>query len=423
MGIAFVRLKDWTERTGPGQGVDAIIGQAFGALSQIKDATIYPINLPPIPSLGNASGFDVMLIDRNNLGHETLVNARNQLLGMAAQDPRLTGVRPNGMEDVAVFHIDIDYEKVRALGLSISDVNSTLSTAWGASYVNDFIDQGRVKKVYVQGDAAYRMLPSDVDLWFVRNSDGDMIPFSAFSTSYWGYDSPRLERYNGSPSVNVQGSAAAGLSTGDAMAAIEEIVSKLPDGVGLEWTGLSYQERASGSQAPLLYGLSLLIVFLCLAALYESWSVPFAVMLVVPLGILGALLATYGRGLGNDVYFQVGLLTTIGLSAKNAILIVEFAKAQFESGKGLIEATVEAARMRIRPIIMTSMAFMLGVTPLVISSGAGAASRNAIGTGVIGGMFAATFLAIFFVPMFYVLVMKLSYKVTGKTLPNESQKA
>jgi hydrophobe/amphiphile efflux-1 (HAE1) family protein len=423
MGLAFIRLKDWSERTGPGQDVDSIIGKAFGALSQIKDATIYPINLPPIPSLGNASGFDVMLIDRDNLGHEALVNARNQLLGMAAQDPRLTGVRPNGMEDVAVFHIDVDYEKVRALGLSISDVNSTLTTAWGASYVNDFIDEGRVKKVYVQGDAPYRMLPSDMDLWFVRNSDGEMIPFSAFSTSHWGYDSPRLERYNGSPSVNVQGSAAAGLSTGDAMTAIEEIVAKLPDGIGLEWTGLSYQERASGSQAPLLYGLSLLIVFLCLAALYESWSVPFAVMLVVPLGILGALLATYGRGLGNDVYFQVGLLTTIGLSAKNAILIVEFAKAQFESGKGLIEATVEAARMRIRPIIMTSMAFMLGVTPLVISSGAGAASRNAIGTGVIGGMFAATFLAIFFVPMFYVLVMKLSYKVTGKTLPNESHKA
>jgi hydrophobe/amphiphile efflux-1 (HAE1) family protein len=423
MGLAFIRLKDWSERTGPGQDVDSIIGKAFGALSQIKDATIYPINLPPIPSLGNASGFDVMLIDRDNLGHEALVNARNQLLGMAAQDPRLTGVRPNGMEDVAVFHIDVDYEKVRALGLSISDVNSTLTTAWGASYVNDFIDEGRVKKVYVQGDAPYRMLPSDMDLWFVRNSDGEMIPFSAFSTSHWGYDSPRLERYNGSPSVNVQGSAAAGLSTGDAMTAIEEIVAKLPDGIGLEWTGLSYQERASGSQAPLLYSLSLLIVFLCLAALYESWSVPFAVMLVVPLGILGALLATYGRGLGNDVYFQVGLLTTIGLSAKNAILIVEFAKAQFESGKGLIEATVEAARMRIRPIIMTSMAFMLGVTPLVISSGAGAASRNAIGTGVIGGMFAATFLAIFFVPMFYVLVMKLSYKVTGKTLPNESHKA
>jgi multidrug efflux pump len=294
-----------------------------------------------------------------------------------------------------------------------------MSTAWGSSYVNDFIDNGRVKKVYVQADAEYRMLPSDIDRWYVRNSDGEMMPFSAFATASWEYDSPRLERYNGVSSVNVQGQASAGLSSGVAMEAIEAMVAQLPNGIGLEWTGLSFQEKASGSQAPMLYGLSLLIVFLCLAALYESWSVPFAVMLVVPLGILGALLAATGRELSNDVYFQVGLLTTIGLSAKNAILIVEFAKAEVDSGKALIAATINACRMRLRPIIMTSMAFILGVTPLAISTGAGAASRQAIGTGVMGGMFAATFLAIFFVPLFYVLVMKLSYKITGKS-PNDN---
>ncbi|WP_370052218.1 efflux RND transporter permease subunit [Neptunomonas sp.] len=419
MGLAFIKLKAWDERQGPGQSAQALIGKAYGALSQIRDATIYPINLPSIPSLGTASGFSAMLLDRNNLGHEKLVAARNQLLGMAAQDPRLTGVRPNGMEDVAVFHVNIDYEKVSALGLSISDVNSTMSTAWGSSYVNDFIDQGRVKKVYVQSDAEFRMLPSDIDRWYVRNADGEMVPFSAFATANWDYDSPRLERYNGVSSMNVQGQAAAGLSSGVAMAAIEEMVAKLPGGIGLEWTGLSYQEQASGSQAPMLYGLSLLIVFLCLAALYESWSIPFAVMLVVPLGILGALLAATSRELSNDVFFQVGLLTTIGLSAKNAILIVEFAKAEVDSGKALIAATINACRMRLRPIIMTSMAFILGVTPLAISTGAGAASRQAIGTGVMGGMFAATFLAIFFVPLFYVLVMKLSYKITGKA-PNDN---
>ncbi|WP_372741611.1 efflux RND transporter permease subunit [Neptunomonas sp.] len=414
MGMAFTKLKPWDERQGPGQSAQALIGKAFGALSQIRDATIFPINLPAIRGLGTASGFSAMLLDRNNLGHEKLVAARNQLLGMAAQDSRLTGVRPNGMEDVAVFHVDIDYEKVSALGLSIDDVNSTMSTAWGSKYVNDFINNGRVKKVYVQADAEYRMLPTDIDRWYVRNSDGGMVPFSAFATAGWTYDSPRLERYNGASSMNVQGQAAAGLSSGDAMAAIEEIVAKLPGGIGLEWTGLSFQEQASGAQAPMLYGLSLLIVFLCLAALYESWSIPFAVMLVVPLGILGALVAATGRELSNDVYFQVGLLTTIGLSAKNAILIVEFAKSEVDSGKELITATIDACRMRLRPIIMTSMAFILGVTPLVISSGAGAASRQAIGTGVMGGMIAATVLAIFFVPLFYVLVMKLSYKITAK---------
>lgn len=410
MGMAFVRLKPWDERQDPSLSVDALIGRSWAALGQIKDAVIYPINLPPIPELGTASGFDAMLQDRNHIGHEKLMETRNMLLGMAAQDPRLSQVRPNGMEDVASFHVYIDSEKVRALGLNIDDVNDTLNTAWGSSYVNDFIDRGRVKKVYVQADAPDRMMPKDLNKWYVRNNQGEMVPFSAFTSTKWEYGSPRLERYNGVPSVNIQGQAAPGYSTGDAMQAIEEIVAKLPKGVGIEWTGMSYQERLAGSQAPALYAISLLVVFLCLAALYESWSVPFSVMLVVPLGVLGALLAAHMRGLSNDVYFQVGLLTTIGLSAKNAILIVEFAKALYDSGKGLIEATVEAAHMRLRPIIMTSMAFILGVLPLALSTGAGAKSRQAIGTGVIGGMLTATFLAIFFVPLFFVLVSKISHR-------------
>ncbi|MBT00451.1 MAG: hydrophobe/amphiphile efflux-1 family RND transporter [Oceanospirillaceae bacterium] len=408
MGLAFIQLKDWSERTEPGQSVQAVIGRAWGAFSQIKDARVFPINLPPIPELGTASGFDLMLQDRGNIGHDALLAARNQMLGMSAQDPRVTGVRPNGMEDVPIFRIDLDYEKIKAMGINIEDVNSTLSTGWASTYVNDFVDRGRVKKVYVQGEASSRMLPEDINEWYVRNNAGDMVPFSAFATSYWDYGSPRLERYNGVPAMNLQGQAGPGFSTGDAMAAMEEMLTKLPPGVGLEWTGMSFQEKMAGAQAPALYGLSLLVVFLCLAALYESWSVPFSVMLVVPLGVLGALLAATLRGLDNDVYFQVGLLTTIGLSAKNAILIVEFAKALYDQGYDLWEATVEAARMRLRPIIMTSMAFILGVTPLALSTGAGAVSRQAIGTGVIGGMLAATFLAIFFVPMFYLLVMKLT---------------
>ncbi|MCY0967146.1 efflux RND transporter permease subunit [Parathalassolituus penaei] len=416
MGLAFVRLKPWDERQNPGLVVQAVIGRAWGGLSQIKDAVIYPINLPPIIELGNASGFDVMLQDRGNIGHDKLIQARNMMLGMAAKDPRLARVRPNGMPDVPTFRIDIDYEKVRILGLNISDVNDSLSTAWGGSYVNDFMDRGRVKKVYLQADAPARMLPEDLDGLYVRNNQGEMVPFSAFSSTFWEYGSPKLERYNGVPAVNIQGEAAPGMSTGDAMAAIEEIVQKLPPGVGIEWTGLSYQERMSGSQTPLLYTLSLLVVFLCLAALYESWAVPIAVILVVPLGIMGALMAATFRELANDVYFQVGLLTTIGLSAKNAILIVEFAKALHEQGMSVAKAAVEAARMRLRPIVMTSMAFMLGVLPLAISTGAGAASRQAIGTGVIGGMLSATFLAIFFVPLFYVLVTKVSEKFSPKTV-------
>ena len=417
MGMAFVKLKDWSERQDPSQSAGAILGRAWAGLSQIKDATIFPINLPPIPELGTASGFDMMLLDRNNLGHEAMTGIRNQLLGMAAQDPRLARVRPNGMPDVPIFRIDVDYEKVKSLGINISDVNQTLSTAWGGSYVNDFIDRGRVKKVFVQADAPYRMLPEDLGQLYVRNREGEMVSFNAFASTRWEFGSPRLERYNGVPSMNIQGEAAPGMSTGDAMAAMEELVSRLPAGVGLEWTGMSFQERMAGSQTPFLLAISLLVVFLCLAALYESWSVPFSVMMVVPLGVLGALLAAVLRELSNDVYFQVGLLATIGLSAKNAILIVEFAKAEFESGKELIAATLEAARMRLRPILMTSLAFTLGVLPLALSTGAGAMSRQAIGTGVIGGVLAATFLAIFFVPLFYVLVMKLSLKMGNKHKP------
>ncbi|MCR3909834.1 efflux RND transporter permease subunit [Aeromonas hydrophila] len=413
-GMAFIKLKDWSERKSPDRSADAIIGRAMGYLSNIKEAQVFAFNLPPIPELGTANGFDFFLQDRAGVGHDKLMAARNQLLGMAAQDPNLVRVRPNGMEDTPQLDIKIDYEKALAQGLSISDINSTLSSAWGSAYVNDFVDRGRVKKVYLQADAPFRMNPEDLKLWYVRNSAGQMVPFSAFASTDWSFGSPRLERYNGVPAMEIVGEAAPGKSTGDAMAAIEQMVKQLPEGIGIEWTGLSYQERQAGSQAPALYAISLLVVFLCLAALYESWSIPFSVMLVVPLGVLGAIVAATLRGLENDVYFQVGLLTTIGLSAKNAILIVEFAKELYDRGMGLSEAVVEAARLRLRPILMTSLAFILGVLPLVISTGAGASSRNAIGTGVMGGMISATVLAIFFVPLFFVLVMRYFTKHSTK---------
>ncbi|ELV7515753.1 TPA: efflux RND transporter permease subunit [Photobacterium damselae] len=406
-GMAFVGLKDWSERTAPGTDVNSIIKRAMIHFKDNQDAMIFAVNPPAIRELGQASGFDFFLEDRAGLGHEKLLQARNQLLGMANQNPALQKVRPNGLEDNSQFFIDLDYEKAKALGIDINDINKTLSIAWGSSYVNDFIDRGRIKKVYVQADAPYRMSPKDISDWYVRNNKGEMVPFSAFSQSHWGFGSPRLARYNGNSAFEILGEAAPGYSTGEAMAAIEQIASKLPEGITVSWTGMSYQERLAGSQAPMLYALSMLVVFLCLAALYESWSVPIAVILVVPLGVLGALAATMFRGLENDVYFQVGLLTTIGLAAKNAILIVEFAKELHEKGMGLIEATVEACRMRLRPIIMTSLAFILGVLPLVMSSGAGANSRHAIGTSVMGGMISATVLAIFFVPLFFVLITKL----------------
>ncbi|PKA30370.1 hydrophobe/amphiphile efflux-1 family RND transporter [Cedecea lapagei] len=407
-GMAFISLKPWDERPGAENGVAAIVGRASKAFSHIKDGMIYPFNLPAIIELGTATGFDFELIDQANLGHIELTKARNQLLGMAKEHPDLLErVRPNGLEDTPQFKLDVDQEKAQALGVSLSDINQTISTALGGTYVNDFIDHGRVKKVYAQADAPFRMLPGDINNLYVRSTNGEMVPFSAFSTSRWISGSPRLERYNGMPSMEIVGESVRGKSSGEAMAMMESMAQKLPSGIGYDWTGMSYQERLSGNQAPALYAISLIVVFLCLAALYESWSIPFSVMLVVPLGVIGALLGASLSGLNNDVYFQVGLLTTIGLSAKNAILIVEFAKDLMEKeGKGVIEATLEASRMRLRPILMTSLAFVLGVLPLVISRGAGSGAQNAVGTGVMGGMLSATLLAIFFVPVFFVVVRR-----------------
>ncbi|EAB6842564.1 efflux RND transporter permease subunit [Salmonella enterica subsp. salamae] len=407
-GMAFVSLKPWEERSGEENSVEAVIARATRAFSQIRDGLVFPFNMPAIVELGTATGFDFELIDQGGLGHDALTKARNQLLGMVAQHPDLlVRVRPNGLEDTPQFKLDVDQEKAQALGVSLSDINETISAALGGYYVNDFIDRGRVKKVYVQADAQFRMLPEDINNLYVRSANGEMVPFSTFSSARWIYGSPRLERYNGMPSMEVLGEAAPGRSTGEAMTLMENLASQLPNGIGYDWTGMSYQERLSGNQAPALYAISLIVVFLCLAALYESWSIPFSVMLVVPLGVVGALLAASLRGLNNDVYFQVGLLTTIGLSAKNAILIVEFAKDLMEKeGRGLIEATLEASRMRLRPILMTSLAFILGVMPLVISRGAGSGAQNAVGTGVMGGMLTATLLAIFFVPVFFVVVKR-----------------
>ncbi|WP_222889413.1 efflux RND transporter permease subunit [Enterobacter sp. C2] len=413
-GMAFISLKPWEQRPGKENGVGGIVERATKAFSKISDGLVFPFNLPAIIELGTATGFDFELIDQGNLGHEALTSARNKLLAEVQKYPdQVVRVRPNGLEDTPQFKLEVDIEKAQALGIDLSEINQTISTALGGTYVNDFIDHGRVKKVYVQADAQYRMLPTDVNNLYVRSSNGEMTPFSAFTTSHWVYGSPRLERYNGLPSMELLGEAAPGKSTGDAMQLMEKLASGLPSGIGYDWTGMSYQERLSGNQAPALYAISLIVVFLCLAALYESWSIPFSVMLVVPLGVIGALLAAFARGMNNDVYFQVGLLTTIGLSAKNAILIVEFAKDLMDKeGKGLVDATLEAVRMRLRPILMTSLAFILGVMPLVISSGAGSGAQNAVGTGVLGGMLSATLLAIFFVPVFFVVVRQFFTKRT-----------
>ena len=405
--IAFVGLKPWDERSEAGMSVFDLVERTEQLFAGFRDAQVMAFAPPAVMSLGNATGFNFFLQDNAGVGHEVLMQARNQLLGLAAQSEVLTAVRPNGLNDEPQYRLIIDDEKARVLGVSLSDINATQSIAWGSSYVNDFIDRGRVKRVYLQGEAESRMNPEDIDKWFVRNDRGEMVPFSAFATGEWVYGPPKLARYNGVSAMEIQGEAAPGYSTGEAMAEIERLAQQLPPGVGVDWTGLSYEERLSGDQAPALYALSLLVVFLCLAALYESWSIPFAVMLVVPLGVIGALLATMGRGLDNDVFFQVGLLTTIGLTAKNAILIVEFAKDLHEQGMSRVDAAVEACRMRLRPIIMTSLAFTLGVVPLAITSGAGAGSSHAIGTGVIGGMLTATVLVIFWVPLFYVLVSSL----------------
>lgn len=417
---AFIRLKDWSERSGAGQDSASIAQRATIALSSIGDANVFVMQPPAVRGLGQSSGFDVQLKDLGGLGHDALVAAREKFIELANKDPRLLGVRSNGLDDSPQLKVSIDDRKAGALNLSTSDINTTLSTALGGTYVNDFLNQGRVKKVYVQGEASSRMQAVDLEHWFVRNSNNEMVPFSSFASSSWSYGSPLLERYNGNASLEVVGDPAPGVSSGVAMDAVEAIIKQLPEGIGYEWTGQSYQLRLSGSQAPLLYGISVLFVFLCLAALYESWSVPFSVMLVVPLGVVGAVLATRFSGLSNDVYFQVGLLTTVGLAAKNAILIVEFAKHLQEQGNSLREATLIAVRQRLRPILMTSLAFMFGVLPLALSSGAGSAGRQAIGTGVLGGMFTATVLGIFFVPLFFVQIRRRFGRVSAASTSVQS---
>ena len=419
VGIGFVNLHPWDQRTGAGQNVRDVAARAMGAFSQIREAMVFAFVPPAVLELGVSGGFNVQLQDRAGLGHDALMAARNQFLGLARQDPRLVGVRPNGQEDTPEYRLEIDHARAGALGVSVADINATLSTAWGGSYVNDFINRGRIKKVYLQGDAEARMLPEDLGKWYVRNAADEMVPVSAFASAHWTFGPPRLERFNGQPAIELLGQAAPGLSSGDAMQAVEEIMAQLPPGFGFEWSGTSYEERRSGAQAPALYALSILVVFLCLAALYESWSIPFAVMLVVPLGVLGALVAALGRGMPNDVFFQVGLLAIIGLSSKNAILIVEFAKAQMAEGRDMTEATLTAVRQRLRPILMTSLAFGLGVVPLTIATGAGSGAQNAIGTGVLGGTLSATALGIFFIPLFYVVILRIFGRKTTESATAE----
>ena len=418
VGLAFVKLRDWKLRDRPDLTVDAVVGRAMKAFSKIRNAMVFAFPPPSVIELGNAKGFDFQLQDRGGMGHAALMAARNQLLGMAAKDPRLIAVRPNGLEDVPEYRIDVDWEKAGALGVPITSIHHTIAAAFGSAYVNDFIQAGRVKRVYLQADAPYRMLPQDLEKLYVRNTAGKMVPFSSFASGHWTSGSPKLERYNAFPSINIWGEPAPRRSSGEAMQAMEEIVSSLPQGIGFDWTGLSYQERMAGSQAPMLYAFSILVIFLCLAALYESWPIPFSILLVLPLGAIGGVIASTLRGLPNDVYFQIGLLTTLGLTAKNAILIVQFAKAKVEDGMGLVEATLEGARLRLRPIVMTSLAFGFGVLPLALASGAGAGAQKAIGSGVLGGVITATFLVTLFAPLFYVLI----YKFFGKERKRDTPK-
>jgi multidrug efflux pump len=415
MGLAFVKLKDWKYRKTPNLKSAAIAGRAMEAFSQIKDGMAFAIPPPPVMELGQANGFDFMLQDRGGLGHEALGAARDQLLGMAMQNPKLMGMRPNGQSDSPQFKLDIDDLRAGALGLSLEDINSVLTTAWGSTYVNDFLDKGRVKKVFLQADAQFRMLPEDINRWHVRNDKGEMIPFSAFSSTRWEFGSPRLERYNGFPSMELMGQPAPGISTGEAMDEMEKMAATLPPGIGYEWTGLSYEEKNAGAQAPMLFGISLLVVFLSVAALYESWSIPFVNLLMLPLGLVGAVAAVAWRGLPNDIYLQIGLLTTIGLSTKNAILIIQFIKAQMEDGHNLEDATLSAVRIRLRPVIMTSLAFFFGTLPLALTTGAGAAAQNAIGTAVTGGLLSATFIDLIFIPFFFVFVSRISRKLKSNT--------
>jgi multidrug efflux pump len=403
-GITFARLRNWDDRPGKARSASAIAGRAFMSFFRIPDAQVYPIVPPSVQELGIATGFDLQMEDRANLGHAGLIQARNMLLGLAAQNPKLAGVRPASLDDTQQLHINIDQEKANTLGVATTDIDSTLSTAWGGSFINNFIDHDRVKRVYMQGDAPYRMAPEDLNRWYVRSSTGTMAPFSSFATASWALGPATLTRYNGLPSIEIQGQGSPGVSSGTALQEMDKLFKKLPQGIGYELTGLSFQEQQSGAQAPSLYALSILIIYLCLAALYESWAIPLSVMLVIPLGVIGALAAASARHLFNDIYFQVGLLATIGLSAKNAILIVEFAVEAEKKGMTARAAALEAARLRLRPILMTSIAFIAGVFPLAVASGAGAGSQNDIGTGVIGGMLTATILAIFFVPVFFQIV-------------------
>ena len=402
--MAFVKLRDWDLRNRPDLKVGAVAGRAMGEFSKIRNAMVFAFAPPAVVELGQAKGFDFQLLDRGGLGHAKLMEARNKLLGMAAVDPAMTKVRPNGLEDVPEYRIDVDWEKAGAQGVPISSIHNTIAAAFGSAYVNDFIQGGRVKRVYIQADAPYRMLPTDLERLYVRNTAGRMVPFSSFASGHWTSGSPKLERFNGFPSINILGEAAPGRSSGEAMQAMEGFVRELPLGIGYDWQGLSYQERMASSQAPLLYAFSIFVIFLCLAALYESWPIPISILLVLPLGVIGGVIASSARGLPNDVYFQIGLLTTLGLTTKNAILIVQFAKAGVEQGMGLVEATLEGARLRFRPIVMTSLAFGFGVLPLAVATGAGAGAQNAIGTGVLGGMVTATVLVIIFAPLFFVLI-------------------
>jgi len=406
-GMVFIMLKDWKLRDRSDLRVKAIAERATRTFSQIRNALVFAFPPPSVIELGNATGFDFQLLDRGGLGHEKLMEARNQLLGMASKEKRLAKVRPNGMEDVSEYRVDVDWEKAGALGVPITSIHDTISGAFGSAYVNNFIQGGRVKRVYIQADAPYRMLPKDIEKLYVRNTAGKMVPFSSFASSHWTSGSPRLERFNGFPSMNIWGEPVPGRSSGEAMKAMEEIVAKLPQGIGFEWTGLSYQERTASSQAPILYAFSIIVIFLCVAALYESWPIPIANMLMLPLGLFGATLATSLRGLHNDVYFQIGFLTTLGLTTKNAILIIQFARERLAHGEGLMEATLGAVRVRFRPVIMTSLAFFFGVLPLAIATGAGAGAMKAIGTAVTGGMLSATFIDLFYIPLFFVLVSRM----------------
>jgi len=414
-GMVFIRLKDWKLRNRADLKVKAVAGRAMMALSGIREAMVFAFPPPAVAELGMAKGIDFELLDRGGIGHQALLQAQYQLLGMASQDPRLASVRPNGMEDVSEYKIDVDWEKAGALGIPISSIHQTIAAAFGSAYVNDFIKSGNVKRVFVQADAPYRMMPKDLEKIYVRNTSGLMAPFSSFASGRWTSGSPRLERFNGFPSLNIWGEAAGGKSSGEAMKAMEEIVSKLPQGIGYDWTGLSYQERTASSQAPLLYAFSVFVIFLCLAALYESWTIPISILLVLPLGAIGGLIASSMRGMANDVYFQIGLLTTLGLTTKNAILIVQFAKSGLEKGMGLVDATIEGAKLRFRPILMTSLAFGFGVLPLALTTGAGAGAQNAIGTSVLGGMVTATVLIVIFAPLFYVLIEKAFGRKQKKT--------